>query len=189
MSIIEYILLAIALAIPTAVVLRGSAQQTHIRLSQALLVVLVFGFVHAAFLVIGMYIANGLSRFSHNPESVNNLIYLGFFLIVAVKLLFAAIRQKDASVGYDISRWSTALALSVATGLNVLLIGLGLGFRTLVAIDLYKAAIPMIVSVFLLGYWAVMLGRQKKKFKERRWMLISVLFLLISAIFNVTDFL
>lgn len=186
MSLVEYILLALALSIPTAVTLRCSAAKSHIRLSQALLEVLSFAFVHAAFLVMGMYIGNMLM---FNDTSVDNLIYLGFFIVVAVKLLFAALRHKDNAAGYDITRWSTALALSVATGLNVLLIGLGLGFKALVAFDLYKAAIPMVVAVFLLGYWAVMLGRQKKQFKERRWMLISVLFLLISAVFNVTDFL
>ena len=185
MSVIEYILLALALSVPTAIVLRSSAKQSQVRLSQALIVVLLIALMHAAFLVLGMYLGN-LFRF--DIPSVDSLVYLGLFIVVAIKLMVPAFRHKEMKVqGYDITRWSTAIALGVATGLNVLLIGIGLGFMVSPVEDKFKAAIPMVVILFVLGYWAVMLGRQKKSMKERRWLLIAVLFLLFSAIFNATD--
>ena len=70
----------------------------------------------------------------------------------------------------------------MATGINTLFVGLGLGFRVSFAADLWRVAIPLFVILFVLCYLAIMLGRQKKEMRARRWQLIAVLFLLIFAI-------
>ena len=72
--------------------------------------------------------------------------------------------------------------LGVATGVNTLFVGLGLGFRVSFQTDVWRIAIPLFVILFVLCYLAVMLGRQKKEMRARRWQLIAVLFLLIFAI-------
>ena len=77
--------------------------------------------------------------------------------------------------------------LGIASGINVLLIGIGLGFLVVASEDGIKGPICLAIVVFLISYWAIMLGRQKKTIRERRWLLISVLLLLVSAIFRVVE--
>ena len=76
----------------------------------------------------------------------------------------------------------TVLLLGVATGVNALFIGLGLGFRVLIENDLWKVGIPLLIIVFLFSYLGIMYGRRKKEVRARRWMLLGVLFLLILAV-------
>lgn len=180
MSVIEYIILSIALAIPLEVTLRGCALKNPIRLTRGLAVSLLLALEHAALMVIGIYIGN-LLRFDL-PE-YDNLVYLGLLLVVALRMFFPAFRKKDKELPpYDISKWGTVLLLGVATGVNTLFVGMGLGFRVDLATDFWKVAVPMLVVVFLLGYWGIMLGRRNKEIRQRRWQLVAVLFLLAFAI-------
>jgi len=180
MSVIEYIILAFALAIPLVVTLRGCALRNPIRLSRGLAVALLLALEQTLLLLSGIWIANML-RFDM-PE-YDNLVYLGFLLVVAVRMFFPAFRKQDKEMPpYDISRWGTVLLLGVATAVNTFLVGLGLGFRVNLGTDLWKVAIPMVVVMFLLGYWGIMLGRRKKEMRKRHWQLIAVLFLLIFAV-------
>ena len=180
MSVIEYVILSFALAIPLEVTLRGCALKNPIRLTRGLGVSLLLALEHTALMVIGIYIGN-LLRFDL-PE-YDNLVYLGLLLVVALRMFFPAFRKKDKPLPpYDISNWGTVLLLGVATGVNTLFVGMGLGFRVDLATDLWKVAVPLLVVVFLLGYWGIMLGRRKKEIRQRRWQLVAVLFLLAFAI-------
>lgn len=179
MSVIEYIILAFALTLPTMITVRSCAQGMPIRLTRGLLLSLLWSVEHALLLVLGMYVGEML-RFGM-PE-YDKLVYLGLMVVVAIRMFFAAFRKQDKTQpSYDISQWGTSLLLGVATGTNVLFVGLGLGFLVDVSTDMWRAAIPLAVIIFLLSYLAIMLGRRKKEMRERRWLLIAVLFLLIFA--------
>lgn len=180
MSVIEYIILSFALAVPLEVTLRGCALKNPIRLTRGLAVSLLLAFEHTALMAAGIYIGN-LLRFDL-PE-YDNLVYFGLLLVVALRLFFAAFRKKDRELPpYDISRWGTVLLLGVATGVNTLFVGMGLGFRVYLSADFWKVSVPLLLMVFLLGYWGIMLGRRNKEIRQRRWQLVAVLFLLAFAI-------
>lgn len=180
MSVIEYIILAFALAIPLTAAVRGCALKTPVRLTRGLLLSVIWGAEFALLLAVGMLVGE-LIRFDM-PE-YDDLVYLGLMLVVAVRMFFMAFRKQDkAHPAFDISRWSTALLLGVAAGTNVLFVGLALGFRVELPGDLWRAAIPLAVVTLLLAYLGIMFGRRKKSMRERRWHLIAVLFLLIFAI-------
>ena len=167
MSVLEYIILAFALAMPVMVTVRGCALKTPIRLTRGLAVSILIAIEHVLLILAGMYIGNML-RFGF-PEYDN--------------LVFPAFRKKEKELpAYNIANWTTVLLLGVATGINTLFVGLGLGFRVSFAADLWRVAIPLFVILFVLCYLAIMLGRQKKEMRARRWQLIAVLFLLIFAI-------
>ena len=78
--------------------------------------------------------------------------------------------------------WRFVLLLGIATAVNTLLVGLGLGFRFSLHAELWRLSVPLFVVLFLLCYWGIMLGRRNKPMRERRWLLIAVLFLLIFAV-------
>ena len=180
MSVLEYIILSFALAFPVMATVRGCALKHHIRLTRGLAVSALLAAVHVALILIGIAIAN-LLRFDM-PE-YDNLVYLGLLIVVALRLFYAAFRKQDRELpAYDISRWGTVLLLGIATAVNTLLVGLGLGFRVSLHAELWRLSVPLFVVMFLLCYWGIMLGRRNKPMRERRWLLIAVLFLLIFAV-------
>ena len=179
-SIVEYIILAFALAIPTMVILRECAQRQPIRLTKALPATLLIALEQTLLLLLGIFIANML-RF--NLPEYDNLIYLGLLIVVALRMFFSAFHKADKERPvFDISRWGTIVLLGVATGTNLLFVGLAIGFRADFSQVLWRVSIPLLVIIFLLGYLSIMMGRQKKQMRVRRWQLIAVLFLLIFAV-------
>ncbi len=178
MSVFEYIILAVALAVPTMVTVRGCALKNPIRLTRGLGVSFLIALEHTLLLLLGIVVGNML-RFDM-PE-YDNLIYLGMLVVVAGRMFFTAFSKKERP-SYDIANWMTVLLLGVATGVNALFVGLGLGFRVWIENDLWKVAIPLTVVIFLFSYLGIMFGRRKKAVRTRRWMLLGVLFLLIFAV-------
>lgn len=181
MSVLEYIILAFALAVPTMVTVRGCALKNPIRLTRGLGVSFMLALEHALLLLLGMAIGN-LLRFDL-PE-YDNLVYLGMLVVVAVRMFFMAFSKKERPP-YDIANRMTVLLLGVATGVNALFVGMGMGFKVELSDDLWKACIPLLVVIFLLNYLGIMFGRRKKEIRARRWMLLGVLLLLIFAIRGV----
>jgi len=180
MSVIEYLILAVALAVPVMVQLAASASRVRIRLTRGLAVSLLIALVHSLLLLAGIYVGN-LLRFGY-PD-YDNLIYLGLMVAVALRMFFPAFRkQSKEQPAADISQWLTVLLFGIASGTNTLFVGLGLGFRVDFHTDLWRAAIPLVVVLFLMCYLAIMLGRTGKPLRARRWQLIAVLFLLVFAV-------
>ena len=186
MKVFEYIVLSLALALPVLLTLRDCAVKVRLRLTRGLLVSFIIAIEQALLILLGMLIGNLLRL--DMPE-YDNLVFLGLMLVVALRMFINAFRKpkgKEAVV-FDISRLGTVALLGLATGTNALLVGVGLGFRTFLEQDLWAVSIPMAVSVFLLGYLGIMLGRQNKELRRRRWLLIATLFLLLYAIKGVVD--
>ncbi|MBR4176154.1 MAG: manganese efflux pump [Bacteroidales bacterium] len=193
MSIIEFIILAIALSFEAMIVMHGCALKTPIRLTQGLAESITIAAVNALLLLLGIWMGN-LLRFTPaeldpNAASTNslltdtdNLVYLGLMILVALRLLFRSGKKKRAVQPYDISRYSTALLLGVAVGINTLFVGLALGFRIPLADNLWRSSVPLVIIMALFALLGVMLGRQQKELRARRYTLIAVLFLLAFAL-------
>lgn len=193
MSILEFIILAIALSFEALIVMHGCASKTPIQLTKGLAESFTMALVSIVLLIAGIWIGN-LLRFT--PDSVNpdatstnsllndtdNLVYLGLMILVALRLLFRSGKKSRQVQPYDISRFGTALLLGVAVGINTLFVGLALGFRIPLADNLWRAAIPMVVIMTLFALLGLMLGRQQKELRARRHTLFAVLFLLAFAL-------
>ena len=196
MSLIEFIILAIALSFEALIVMHGCAFNTPIRLTKGLAESFTIAIVNTLLLLLGMLLGN-LLRFTPadlNPTATStnslltdsdNLVYLGIMILVAVRLLFRSGKKRRTVQPYDISRFSTTLLLSVAIGINTLFVGLALGFRMSLNENLWRAAIPLVVIMTLFAFLGVMLGRQKKELRAKRYTLIAVLFLLAFALKEV----
>lgn len=176
MMLLDYIMLAVALAVPTLVIVRGCVLQNPIRLTRGLCVSFVVAAVHTAFLLSGMQLGNEVLRFG--IADYDNLICLGLLVVVAGRMFFMAFSKKERP-SYDIARWSTVLLLGVATGVNALFVGLGVGFVADLEGNVLKVGIPSIVVISFAVYLGIMLGRRKKSVRARRWLLLGMLFLLI----------
>ena len=70
----------------------------------------------------------------------------------------------------------------MAVGINTLFVGLALGFRIPLAENLWRSSVPLVIIMALFALLGVMLGRQQKELRARRYTLIAVLFLLAFAL-------
>ena len=191
MSIIEFIILAIALSFEALIIMHGCASKSNIRLTKGLAESAIIALEGAALLIIGMWIGN-LLRFT--PESLgesatrdlltdsDNLVCLALMIFVALRLMFRTGSKKHKAPNYDISRFGTAVLLDIAVGINSLLVGLGLGFRIDAGDNIWRAAIPLFVITTIFALLGVMLGRQQKELRSRRYALIAALFILAFAL-------
>lgn len=176
----DYILMAFALALPTMAIVRASALKFPIRLTSGLAVSALLAVESALLLVLGLLIGNMLAT---GVPQYDEIVYFGLFIVVVIRMFFAAFRKRDKEpASYNIARWPTVVLLGVASGTNTLLVGLALGFRVHLSHDLWRAALPLAVVLFLLSYLGIMIGRRKKQLRERRWLVLAILFLLIFAV-------
>lgn len=186
--IFDYIVIALAFGLEAVMYMRNSVEQTRISLVRGLASAFLMAAVFVGFMLLGMLVGNFFQFqqpddgfLDEGIQQINSLIFLGFALVVVFKLLMG-IRKNRALPAYDISTTGTMLLFSVATGINVLILGIGMGFLYKVGADVWKVSVPMFLSVLLFAFWGVMLGRNKVVMRHRRWQFIAVLCLLGIAV-------
>ncbi len=196
MSVIEFIILALALSFEALIVMHGCAQKTKVRLTKGLAESFVVALDNTLLLLFGIWIGNLLrftpKGFENETGSAYNLlsdtdslVYLGLLILVAVRLLFRSGKKRRQVQPYDIEHFSTVLLLGIAVGINTLLVGLALGFRIPLNDNLWRAAIPLIVIMTLFAFLGVMLGRQQVEIRARRYTLVAALLFLAFALKGV----
>lgn len=186
MHIAAYIVLALAFGISNMLLFRRCAEPTPIRLSRGLLITLVVAAVQLALFLLGIVLGD-LLRFEipDDPDAftkANALIFLGLDIFVMLRMLLPYLRREPKLPLFDLGSNKACAAMAFASGINMLLVGLGAGFVATTA-DLHKIwPIIMLVLLWFLGYWGVMLGRRKVALRPIRWMLIAAILLLGTAI-------
>lgn len=192
MSLIEFIILAIALSFEALVVMHGCAYKNKIPLTKGLAESAMVAFINAILLAAGIWIGSKLKFMPAgiDPDAsqtvslladTDGLVYLGLLLLVAIRLLFRSGKKGRQVQPYDIRRFGTAILLGVALGINTLIIGLAVGFRPVMS-NYWSAAVPLFVIMTLMSFLGVMLGRSDKEIRARRYTLFAVLFLLAFAL-------
>lgn len=192
MSLIEFIILAIALSFEALVVMHGCALKNKIPLTKGLAESAIVALVNAFLLAAGIWIGSMLkftpagidpdaSQTGSLLADTDGLVYLGLMLLVAVRLLFRSGKKSRKVQPYDISRYGTAILLGVAIGINTLIVGIAVGFRPVMS-NLWTASVPIFVIMTLFAFFGVMLGRKGKEIRARRYTLFAVLFLLAFAL-------
>lgn len=189
MSLFEYIVIALAFSIESMIVMRSQAKKTPIPLTKGLGVSALLAIACTLMMLAGLHLGNIL-RFedASTPEAyttANTLVFVGLCVFLIIKIVFRALRKKEKAATYDISRWPTIVALSLATGIDLLILGLGIGFLPHTINDSLKASIPLLCSIFILSYLGIMFGRQKTPLRQRRWHIMSALLLLAITIYHI----
>ena len=187
MSIVSYIVIALAMGIVNMLTCRRCGEATPVRLSEGLLVVLAQSAMHATIFYLGGLLGILLSVHSPSDPSMysdtNAYIFLGMVLVVIIKMLFPYLRKEPQLPVFDLrlgSIWAFC-GMVVLTGVNVFLVGVGAGFVELEN-PVHKMVWPLFGMSFLLGYLGVMFGRQKVQLRPRRWMVLACVLLLAVAI-------
>ena len=188
MSIVSYIVIALAMGIVNMLLFRRCGEATPVRLSAGLLTIMGQSAIHAA-----MYYLGGLlgmqfcMRSADDPgmyADINAYIFMGLVLVVIIKMLFPYLRKEPRLPMFDLNNGMVFGAMVVITGINVFLVGLGSGFVE-DANPIHKMVWPMFGMSFVLGYLGLMFGRQKVQLRPRRWMVVACVLLLGTALASV----
>jgi len=185
MSIVSYIVIALAMGVVNMLLFRRCGEATPVRLSAGLLIVLAESALHAVVYYLGGLLGILLSM--HSPSDpgmyadINAYIFLGMILVVIIKLLFPYLRKEPRLPVFNITDGRSVGVMIIATGINVFLVGIGVGFVE-TENPVHKMLWPIFVASLLLGYLGLMFGRQKVQLRPRRWMILASVLLLGTAI-------
>ena len=174
MSIATYIVLSLAFGIGTMLLMRRCAEATPVKLTKGLAIMFFTALVHTLLFILGIAMGDLLRIEGTDAPQLyartNAYIFLGLTIFVTLRMLIPHL-----------------IAMSVASGINVLLVGLGLGFVMPLAGHIHWAIWPLFTSTLLLGYLGIMFGRQKVTMRPLRWMIVASILLLgcgIAAVVN-----
>ena len=195
MSIVSFIVIAIAFGISFMLLMQRCADAAPVPLSSGLLISLTMAVVQVALFCVGILLGN-MMRFEL-PEPVKEFKVTN--VTSSMSLTFKVARPSAAEItvdensktkpaSFDLNAGTLRVLLfTVAAGINGFLLGLGAGFVASLATHLHGALWPMLVAVFLLSYLGIMYGRQHVKLRPRRWMVVSALILIVTAIAAVVN--
>ena len=191
MLIAAYIVLAIAFGINLMLLFHRCMSAVQIRLSHGLVATLVIVAIQTGLFMLGMLFGN-LLRFELPEQTdafarTNALVCMGLTVFVAVRSLLPYLRREPRLPLFKIALWMPVVGMALATGINHFLLGLGCGFVASLSDDFHKVLWPMLVLQFLIGYWGLMLGRQKVKIRPRRWEVVAVVLMIGVAVAAVVN--
>ncbi len=192
MSVVSFIVIAIALGISSMLLMRRCTEAAPVQLSAGLLISFTVAIVHAALFCLGILLGNYL-RFEmpDDPEAfsrANSFVLLGLSIIVSIKMMWPYMGRKTQPMAYDLNAGTLRVLLfTIATGINGFLLGIGVGFVTPLGGHFHGAFWPLLVAVFLLSYLGIMYGRQHVKLRPRRWMAVSAVIIIVTVIAAVVN--
>lgn len=191
MSVAAFIVVALAVALNDMLLLRHCAEPFPVRLSAGLVIAFALATVHTVLFLGGIALGDLLRIESPSDTTLynrpNSYIMLGLFLIVILKMIFPYLRRNPQLPIFNITDNKSIAAMSVASGVNILLIGIGVGFTTPLIGHIHLALWPMLTLAFLFGYLGIMFGRQKVVMRPLRWMIVICILLLGIAIASVVN--
>ena len=182
MQTIEYIILSIALSIPLMIELRRSSAASNIKPVGGLGISMAVSIIQVALMLGGLFLGKAL-RFE--PTELCGTIALALLVVVAVKMFITSLSKKERP-GYDLSKAATVLTLGIALGINTFITGLGLGMST---DNMKRTVLTTSIAIAVCGLFfsetGIMLGRQKKDLRERRYWIVALLLYLASIAWHV----
>lgn len=191
MSIATYIVISIAFGVTAMLLMRRCAETTPVKLTKGLAIMFVTATIYVLLFILGITLGDLLRIEGTDAPQLyartNAYIFLGLTIFVALRMLLPHLKRKPQLPVFDLRNWGSVLAMSVASGINVLLVGLGLGFVMPLAGHIHWAIWPLFISSVLLGYTGIMFGRQKVTIRPLRWMIVACILLLgcgIAAVVN-----
>ncbi len=126
MTVLEIWLIAVSLAMDClAVSIASGISMKKIRWRVMLCAAFSFGFFQALMPFLGWL---GASRFSHLIEQVDHWIAFGLLLFLGGKMVLESFKKDDCKHDYNLANPKVLLALSVATSIDALAVGVTFAF-------------------------------------------------------------
>ncbi len=113
-----------------------------------------FGLFQALMTIIGWFGGMGLSRFM---GGLNNWIAFGLLMILGVKMIYESFHSEERVQGYDPTRGWRLIALSLATSIDALAVGVSL---SLLQIQVARPALLIGLVAMVMAYCGTRLGKK-----------------------------
>ena len=168
MGFIEALLLALALCVDTLVVSATTAFKDKMPWRRGVLMALILGFCQFAFPLLGAVIGDVARAFI---EAVDHWVAFGLLAFIGGKMIVDGIRgeegeeQKKVVVGRR-SLIATYFLLGVATSIDGLAVGIGLGLDQPMSTVLWVVAVVGVVT-FVVSIIGIFLGKRNIPVPER----------------------
>lgn len=166
MNFLEALLLSLALCVDTLVVSATTAFRTKMVYRRGLLMALILGFCQFAFPLVGAVIGDVARSFI---EAVDHWVAFGLLAIVGGKMIVEGIKneeeENDKTKNQSLSV-GTFFLLGVATSIDGLAVGIGLGLDNTLKTVLWVVALIGVVTS-LVSMLGVYLGKRNIPVPER----------------------
>lgn len=165
MSFIEALVLSFALCVDTLVVSATTAFRSKLAYKQGLLMALILGFCQFAFPLVGAIVGDVARSFI---EAVDHWVAFGLLAIVGGKMVVEGFRNEEEAESTKYSNLSVGMffLLGVATSIDGLAVGIGLGLDNALKTVLWVVAIIGVVT-FLVSMLGIYLGKRNIPVPER----------------------
>ena len=165
MSFLEALILALALCVDTLVVSATTAFRSKMAYTRGLLMALILGFCQFAFPLAGAVIGDVARSFI---EAVDHWVAFGLLAIVGGKMVVEGFRNEEEAESTKYSNLSVGMffLLGVATSIDGLAVGIGLGLDNALKTVLWVVAIIGVVT-FLVSMLGIYLGKRNIPVPER----------------------
>lgn len=168
MSFIEALLLALALCVDTLVVSATTAFKDKMVWRRGVLMALILGFCQFAFPLVGAVIGDVARAFI---ESVDHWVAFGLLAFIGGKMIVDGIRGEEGKEEKKVldgrrSLIVTYFLLGVATSIDGLAVGIGLGLDQPMATVLWVVAVVGVVT-FIVSIIGIFLGKRNIPVPER----------------------
>ena len=164
MTFIEAFILALALCVDTLVVSATTAFRSKITYRRGLLMALILGFCQFAFPLVGAVIGDIARTFI---ETVDHWVAFGLLAIIGGKMIVEGLRaEEESEVKYGNLGVGTFFLLGVATSIDGLAVGIGLGLDNPMATVLWVVATIGVVT-FIVSMVGIFFGKRNIPVPER----------------------
>lgn len=176
MTFLEAIILALALCVDTLVVSATTAFRSKMSYRAGLLMALILGFCQFAFPLVGAIIGDVARSFI---EAIDHWVAFGLLAFVGGKMIFEGIRneEEDNASRYQRLNVATFFLLGVATSIDGLAVGIGLGLDNPMKTVLW-VVVTIGVVTFLVSMIGIFFGKRNIPVPERTANIIAGLVLI-----------
>ena len=165
MTFFEALLLALALCVDTLVVSATTAFKSKMAYRRGLLMAVILGFCQFAFPLVGAVIGDIARAFI---EAVDHWVAFGLLALIGGKMIVEGVRseEEENESKYKSLNVATFFLLGVATSIDGLAVGIGLGLDNPMSTVLWVVATIGVVT-FLVSMVGIYLGKRNIPVPER----------------------
>lgn len=163
MSIIESLILALALCVDSLAVSTSSALKSKMPYRKGLTMALIFGVFQGGFPLLGALIGVAAERFI---ASVDHWIAFGLLLLVGGKMIWDALKGEAEEKPMDVTKVGIMCLLAVATSIDAFVVGIGFGIQSTIGQSVETCIIIAAVT-FLVAMVGIFLGKRNIPIPEK----------------------
>lgn len=163
MTILESLLLALALCVDTLAVSTSSALKSKMSYRNGLKMAVVFGLFQGGIPLLGALLGGVCATLI---ASIDHWVAFGLLALVGGKMIYDGIRDVEEDEQLDVTKLGVICLLAIATSIDAFVVGVGFGLDSTVAASVRTCVIIGVVTL-LVALVGIFLGKRNVPIPER----------------------